>query len=175
MHRSQVGQSTCFSRQASRLPRCAALQCLSECWLSGNHFLISLLFSSIYQQQLPVSNFIKFFSSTIHAVAHFLLTSSECLLKEGIKASKNKDSEVFSPMEIAACKEECAQSAVSQGAPFWTFNSENGKCHFRTVYKPEPEGRFWAGNTDPSCDYSCGCASGCASDSTASESTSFSF
>ena len=145
----QVRRGSCIS----------ALQCAAKCWLRGKYFLLSFFFSSIFPQQLPVSNFIKFFSSTIREVAHLLLTSSECLLLENTLASTSNPGDVFSPPEIAACKEECAQSAISKGSPFWTYNHINKKCHFRAVYDPKPSNSFWAGNTDSSCDYSNGCSS----------------
>ena len=79
----------------------------------------------------------------------------ECLLEEyTMYYSPN-----IGPPEPANCKEECAQLAISKGAPFWSFNFKRNRCQFRRKGNGRTNPDFHSGNTDASCDFSSGCPS----------------
>ena len=85
-----------------------------------------------------------------------LISYSECLLEKGIGYA----GEAIGRWKIRNCKEKCANLAKNRGAPFWSWNSKNKRCHLKvTNSDPTAFGWMWSGNTDASCAYPTGCPS----------------
>ena len=120
-------------------------------WGRRSYFLLSsssfLFFCSIFHLQLLVSRF-RWYS-------HFILTSPECLCLENTVINSPKFSP---PADDVENKEACAQLAISNGSPFWTFNLRTNRCSFKVTFDTNPNGNFWSGNSDASCDFSTACA-----------------
>ena len=85
------------------------------------------------------------------------LISSECLLEQGIGYAGG---EAIGRWKIRNCKEKCAKTAKIMGAPFWSWNSKNKRCHLKATNSgPIAATVMWSGNTDASCAYPTGCPS----------------
>ena len=85
-----------------------------------------------------------------------LISCSECLLEKGIGYFGG----TIGGSQIRNCKEKCANLAKKRGAPFWSWNSKNKRCHLKaTNSDPRAFVWMWSGNTDASCAYPTGCPS----------------
>ena len=58
-----------------------------------------------------------------------LISYSECLLEKGIGYA----GEAIGRWQIRNCKEKCANLKKKMGAPFWSWNSKNKRCHLKVT------------------------------------------